>query len=258
MKNNKLVLVNWISSEIAEVWLNRAEKRNAYSKEFLTELINTLVSLNKHKFIKVCLIRAKGDDFCAGGDIKSMLAQSDLFEGPRTKLEATYKKFIQKLSLTLDQVRYLTVAVVQGGAIGAGVGLALACDQTWCKEDAYFKLPFFSLALVPADGSFWRLQRRIGYSQSLNLLLKGTKLEAHEALKQGVVNHIVNSDLDITKNLMEFNIDSFEKNDWSKIVLSLRKTNLVSLDIHLKQMRQIQAKLQLKKNHTEAIKKILK
>jgi enoyl-CoA hydratase/carnithine racemase len=88
------------------------------------------------------------------------------FKGPSKHLEITYKKYIQRLSLTLDKVNYLTIALVNGGAIGAGVGLALACDLFGVYlRNAYFKLPFFNLALVPADGSFWRLAEKIRTNQ---------------------------------------------------------------------------------------------
>lgn len=257
MKTNKLVLVDWISPEIVQVWLNRPDARNAYSKEFLALLIKTLLDLKKHKTVKICLLRAHGEDFCAGGDIKSMLNQSDLFQGPSSHLEKTYKKYIQRLSLTLDKVNYLTIALVNGAAIGAGVGLSLACDLVWSLENGYFKLPFFNLALVPADGSYWRLARKVGQSRALDMLLRGSKISAHEAKEQGIVDLIVKED-QLKGNLQNLKINLFEKNDWSKIVLSLRETRNVSLEVHLKHMRKLQAKLQLKKSHSQAIKAILK
>lgn len=264
MKKNKLikdlVLVKWLNSEVAEIWLNRPLARNAYSKDMLEHLISTLIEFKNHKKIKICLIRAKGVDFCAGGDIKSMLVQSDLFEGPSKKLEATYKKYIQRLSLTLDEVNYLTIAVVQGGAIGAGAGLALACDLVWCTQDAYFKLPFFHLALVPADGSFWRLQRKIGHSKAMGMLLRAKPLTSKAAMELGIIDQILGSlaQAEITGNLLELKTQLFTKKDWSQIIFKLRSSANVPLETHLKHMRQLQAKLQLQKQHTQAIRSILK
>lgn len=254
---NNLVLVNWIENDIVEVWLNRPEARNAYTKSFLHQFIKIILSLKKHKQLKVCILRAKGNDFCAGGDIKSMLRQDDLFQGPSNVLEKTYKKYIQKLTLVLEEVNFLTIAVVNGGAVGAGTGLALACDLVWCLPDAYFKLPFFSLGLVPADGSFWRLQRKVGQSKAMDILLRSTKIKAISALDLGIADLII-SEKNILKNLAELKTQLFSKNEWSKIVLILRKSKHISLDQHLLQMRKIQSKLQLKKKHIQAIKEILK
>lgn len=257
MKKNDLILIDWINPEIVQVYLNRPEARNAYNKELLTLLIKTLLDLKKHKTLKVCLIRAHGEDFCAGGDIKSMLTQSDLFQGPSKHLEKTYERYIQRLSLTLDNVNYLTIALVNGAAIGAGVGLSLACDLVWGFENAYFKLPFFNLALVPADGSFWRLQQKIGHSRAMSMLLRATKVKSQEAKQLGLLDLIVR-EIDISTNLLELKSQLFEKHDWSKIVLKLRESKSISLALHLKHMRQLQSKLQLKKSHAQAISNFLK
>jgi 2-(1,2-epoxy-1,2-dihydrophenyl)acetyl-CoA isomerase len=260
MKSKQYIEIKWIKDDVVELWLNRPEARNAYSKLFLESLIKTLLEFKKNKKLKICLIRGRGVDFCAGGDIKSMLEQSDIFQGPSKKLSNTYKKYIQRLALVLDQVNYLTIAIVQGGAIGAGVGLALACDLIWCSSNAYFRLPFFKLALVPADGSFWRLQKIIGRSKTLEILLSNSKITADKAFDLGIVNKIFSdlSDDEIHKLLSELNVQAFSRADWGEVILLLRNSSQISLTKHLKQMRTIQSNLQLKTEHSKAIKEILK
>lgn len=260
MTSPQLVYLKWLSDDIVEIWLNRPSVRNAYSKALLELFINTLIDLKKNKKIKICIVRGCGTDFCAGGDIKSMLKQNDLFEGPRKKLSNTYKRYIQRLSLTLNTVNYLTIAVIQRGAIGAGVGLSLACDLIWCSENAYFRLPFVNLALAPADGSFWRLEKKLGYSHTLELFLSGLKIPAEKALKLGIINKIMNisSEKEMRDSLSQINSHLFSRLDWGKMILLLRQSPHISLSKHLKGMRQLQSKLQLQHQHAQALRSILK
>lgn len=260
MKKNNHIKIHWLSIDTVEVWLDRPKSRNAYSEMMLTELLDVLVHLKKHKKLKICLIRGSGEDFCAGGDLKAMLAQSDLFQGPRKKLSSTYKKYIQKLSLTLNDVNFLTIALVQGGAIGAGVGLALACDLIWCTGNAYFRLPFFNLALVPADGSFWRLEKKIGYTKTLGFLLRDTKINSKQAIELGIIDKLLSTfdDKQIRESLAELKTQLFAKSDWSKIIIMLRTAPHLSLKSHLHQMRAIQSKLQLQKEHLQVVRSIVK
>ena len=256
-KNNDLIQLSWFREDCAEIWLNRPQSRNAYTKEMVSQLINLLLKLKKNKKIKICLIRARGKDFCAGGDIRSMITKTDLFAGPSAKLKVRYKKYIQKLALVLDELNYLTISVVQGGAVGAGSGLALGCDLVWAHDNAYFLLPFFSIALAPADGSFWRMNRRVGYSFALEALLTSKKINADVAMDIGLVDFI-GSEKDLLKKIAEYKTLLFSRDDWSKIVLSLRRSKFQSLSEHLVEMRNLQSKLQLKKNHNRVIQTILK
>lgn len=259
MKKNRFIITEWINLEVAVIWLNRTSSRNAYSKDMVEEFIDTLKTLNRNKKIKLCLIRSKGVDFCAGGDIKLMYKQRDLFQGPRKRLENTYKKYIQSLTLLFDSLNYLTISYVQGAAVGAGFGLALSADLCWANPNAYFKLPFFALGLVPADGSFWRLQRRIGFNSAFNILIHGNVVKAEEALMSSIVDCIKNEQ-DIEESCLNLNqsLKNFSKGDWSKIVRFLKSSKTKSLKNHLKDMRKIQSVLQTKEEYLTAVRKFLK
>lgn len=257
VKKNKFIITEWINPEIAVIWLNRVESRNAYSKAMVTEFINVLQDFNKNKNIKLCLIRSKGVDFCAGGDVKLMSIQKDLFQGPSSILEKNYKKYIQKLTLLFDSLNFLTISYVHGAAVGAGFGLALSTDLCWAGPSAYFKLPFFSLGLVPADGSFWRLQRRVGFNRAIEILVSGKIVKSHEAYTGHIIDAIKIEE-EVHDSLLKIDFKLFSKNEWSKIVGFLRASKNNSLNLHLKDMRKIQSKLQLKDEYLTAVRKFLK
>jgi enoyl-CoA hydratase/carnithine racemase len=95
---------------------------------------------------------------------------------------------------TLASLPRVTIAAVNGYALGGGLELALACDFRLCAEDARFGQPEVLLGLIPGGGGTQRLPRLVGSSRAKELILSGRQVRAEEALSIGLVNRAVAPD----------------------------------------------------------------
>jgi enoyl-CoA hydratase/carnithine racemase len=84
-----------------------------------------------------------------------------------------------------------TIAAVEGAAVGLGWSLALSCDLVVASEDSFFSAPFVARAVVPDGGLGWRLTQQLGRHRAASLLLRGTRLDAAEAHRLGLVSEVV-------------------------------------------------------------------
>jgi enoyl-CoA hydratase/carnithine racemase len=87
-----------------------------------------------------------------------------------------------------------TIAAINGDAIGQGLELALACDIRVGVEGFYFGIPYISQGLIPRDGATQRLQRIVGISKAMEMILLAEPIDAKEALRIGLVNKLVAKD----------------------------------------------------------------
>ena len=107
-----------------------------------------------------------------------------------------------EMVLRLQEQQKPTIAAVNGPAIGAGMGLALACDIRLAGQSAQFSEAFSRMGLIPADGSCWNLPRLIGISNTLLLQYTGDRIDAAEARRLGLVSKVV-ADADLPNAAME-------------------------------------------------------
>ncbi|RMF90602.1 MAG: enoyl-CoA hydratase/isomerase family protein, partial [Nitrospinota bacterium] len=100
-------------------------------------------------------------------------------------------RLINRVNLMLEQLEQVSIASVNGYAIGAGVGLMLACDFRIAAEGAEFWLPEVDLGVPLGTGSTARLTRLVGPSKAKELIMTCDHFDAHEALRLGIVNRVV-------------------------------------------------------------------
>ncbi len=96
--------------------------------------------------------------------------------------------------LRIHELQKPSIAAVNGHAVGAGMGLALACDVRIAAEKAQFSEAFVLRGLIPGDGSCWQLPRLIGYSNALMLQYTGDRIDGSEAYRMGLVSKVVADD----------------------------------------------------------------
>lgn len=163
----------------------RPEALNALNQETLYAILHVLHEEASPENIRALILTGEGDKaFIAGADIKEMLPMDHL--GMKAFCELG-----QSVALMLEQAPYLTLAAVNGYALGGGLEMALACDFIYASENAKLGLPEVSLGIIPGFGGTQRLSRAVGTRRAKELILSGKMINATVAHQIGLVNHVV-------------------------------------------------------------------
>jgi methylglutaconyl-CoA hydratase len=171
---------------IARLWLNRPESHNALSAELGAELAATLHTLAHDAGVRVVILGGRGPSFCAGADIAMMKASAAAsFEQNMAEAERLGGMFA-----ALGDFPKPVVARLHGSVLGGGVGLACACDIAVASDDAKFGLTEARLGILPALISPYVI-RRLGDRHARELMLTGERFGAADALRVGLVHHVV-------------------------------------------------------------------
>lgn len=175
----------------AEVLLNRPEKRNAFDAEIIAGLHRSFETLHGAAAVRVVFLRGAGEVFSAGVDLDWMAAQAQASEGDNRADALALAKMLK----ALHDVPALTVALVQGAAMGGGAGLVAACDMAFAAPDARFAFSEVRLGLTPATISPYVVQA-VGPRRARALFATGRVFGAAEAVRFGLVDEIA-PDLDV-------------------------------------------------------------
>lgn len=172
---------------ILVITLNRPEALNAFSPDMIQELLDALEFAKSNEEIRAVLLSGAGRAFSAGGDVKRM--------GQATPV-ATYDHIgrLNELILTMSEVDVPIVAAVHGYAAGAGVCLAMACDNILAADDSKFVLSFSKVGLISDGGGLFFLPRTIGLYRAKEVLFTAEPIAAATALQWGMVNRLYPAD----------------------------------------------------------------
>ncbi len=182
-----------ISGQIAVVTINRADKLNSLNKETMHELKEVFTSLRSNDDAAAVILTGAGEKaFAAGADI-SELNRLDPITGKKFSEEG------QKVFNTIEEMEKPVIAAVNGFALGGGCELALASHVRVCSGNALFGQPEVGLGLIPGYGGTQRLARLINPGRAMEVILTGNMLDANEALRIGLVNHVYSQAELITK-----------------------------------------------------------
>ena len=174
---------------VLRLWLNRPEQRNALSAEMVREIQATFEAIRDDADVRVVVIRGAGGNFCAGGDIKNMQAAgTPPAPGATDELKAGNRRYGAML-LTIDEARQAVIAVVEGAAMGGGIGFASVADITLAIDTAEFAMTEVMLGVVPAAISPF-VVRRIGLTAARRFAVSGAKLSARKARDVGFVHEV--------------------------------------------------------------------
>lgn len=183
---------------IGYITLNRPEKRNALSHELVTELKTALAQAEADDEVKVVVMKANGEAFCAGADL-AYLQQLQHFSFEENKADSHHLK---ELFLQIYQLRKVVIAQVQGHALAGGCGLATVCDFVFAVPEAKFGYTEVRIGFIPAMVLVF-LIRKIGEQKARQLLLTGELLNGIAAKEMGLVSTIASKE-ELEKTVYDF------------------------------------------------------
>jgi len=167
------------------ITFNRPEILNAVDREMYMEVHDLVEEIEADNEVKAIIFTGAGEKaFIAGGDIKEMSTYSSL---EAMALMDAAKKAIN----IIRKSSKITIAAINGYALGGGCEVALACDFRIASEKAVMGLPEITLGIIPGAGGTQLLPRLIGASKAKEMILTGAFLKADEALSLGMVNRVV-------------------------------------------------------------------
>jgi enoyl-CoA hydratase/carnithine racemase len=185
-----------VDDAVATVTLTNPARRNAQSPALWRALTEAGRALPGN--VRVVVLRGEGKSFSAGLDRQAFTPEGfdgepsflDMARGPETELDATIAEY-QEAFTWWRRNDIISIAAVQGHAIGAGFQLALACDLRVCAADAMFSMRETSLGLVPDLGGTQPLVEAVGYSRALEICVTGRWVDAQEAREIGLATIVV-------------------------------------------------------------------
>lgn len=172
-------------NRVATITLNRPDKRNAFNSTMVTELHSAFKRAGQDNDVKVIILKAKGDSFCAGADL-AYLKELNQFTYEENLADSMQLKNLFQQIYTMDKV---IIAQVEGHAIAGGAGLATVCDLVFSVPEAKFGFTEVKIGFVPAIVSVFAI-RKFGESQTKRILLSGDLFSAKDAKEIGLVNFI--------------------------------------------------------------------
>jgi 2-(1,2-epoxy-1,2-dihydrophenyl)acetyl-CoA isomerase len=180
------------SDEIATITLNRPQKRNAFNSRLLGEFVDATEDAAGDTAVKVLIITGAGSAFCSGNDFsEDMPSQVNMPETVKVRQAIASQ---DKQMLDLRKIPKPIIAMVNGPAIGAGLGFCLSSDIVIASEDASFGFGFVRLGLHPEAGLTYILPRIVGVAKACELLFMGKVIDAETAERIGLVNLVVPKD----------------------------------------------------------------
>ena len=217
---------------VLKIWLNRPEAKNALSEEMTDELHLVLDAIRDDRSIRTIVLRGRGGVFCAGGDIKGF--KSDMQAVSAAQVAKSNRSF-GDLMIKINEQPQVVIMLVEGAAIGGGLGLACVADVTLVTVDARFRLSETSLGIPPAQIAPF-VTERVGLTQARRLMLTGARFKGEEAVRLGIGHQVASdaADLDAQCDVILGHINACAPgaNAVTKGILfeSLRRPRAESLD----------------------------
>ena len=180
-------LIFAVADRIATITVNRPDKLNALNDATIVELGAAIDEANARDDVGGVLLTGAGRSFVAGADISELESQTPLLATARARAgQMIFRRF--------ETSPKPTVAAINGFALGGGCELAMSCHMRIASESAKLGQPEVKLGIVPGYGGTQRLPRLIGRGAALRLLLTGEMVNAAEAFRLGLVDHVVSPD----------------------------------------------------------------
>lgn len=178
-----------VAGPIATITLSRPDKLNAYTARMGAELSAAITRADADDAVRAVVLTGEGRGFCAGADISG--GANSFGDGSANFGSGGAPRGGDGFVQALFDAKKVTIAAINGAAVGVGVTLTLPCDIRIASEGARFGFVFARRGLVPEAGSAWFLPQIVGLPQALRWCLSGRLFDAAEALAGGLVSEVV-------------------------------------------------------------------
>ena len=172
---------------VATIRLDRPPA-NALAREVSLELSVAAKELTADEGVRAVVVWGGERIFAAGADIKAMVDY-----GPEEV--AADVGALEQACRDVESIPAITIAAINGYALGGGCELALSCDFRFAAQDARIGLPEVRLGIIPGSGGTQRLPRVVGLPKARDLVYSGRHLDAAEALDIGLVDRVAEGDV---------------------------------------------------------------
>lgn len=172
---------------VVTVTLNRPERKNALTRAMIEQLRSTFDAAAHRVEDRVLVLTGEGGDFCSGADLSD--ADGPAVGDPASSLD--WVRALGDVALSLRRLSKPTIAKLDGVAVGAGLGLAIACDLVVASTRARLSMIFTQRALSPDCATSWLLPRLVGGAKAKELAFFGELVDAETAQRIGLVNRVV-------------------------------------------------------------------
>ena len=180
---------------VLKITMNRPEARNALSPAMVRELTQAFEEARGDPAIRVVVLAGANGTFCAGGDLKGMEGSQAASGGDRNSTAASNRRFGALLEM-IDALPKAVVALIEGAAMGGGVGLVAVSDWAIAERGAQIGTPEVTVGLVPAQIAPF-VVARIGYTQARRLATYGLRVGAADAMRLGLVHEVADNREDL-------------------------------------------------------------
>ncbi len=181
---------------VADVRLNRPDKRNALDREMFVSLVETADRLAKDPALRCVVLSGEGPSFCAGLDFASFqgMADSEAGDPPAIDLGATQDgritHFAQQACFGWTELPVPVIGAIQGHALGGGIQLALSCDIRFVAPGTKMSVLEIRWGLIPDMTGTQSLVNLVGLDVAKELTFTGRMVEASEAVELGLATHL--------------------------------------------------------------------
>ncbi|MCA3573288.1 MAG: enoyl-CoA hydratase/isomerase family protein [Aestuariivirga sp.] len=174
-----------VSGAVLTLTLARADKLNAFTSAMLRELRGAISEAGETPALRVLVLTGEGRAFSTGQDLSALDGDD---------VNAILARDYEPLVLALMDSPLVTIAAVNGTALGAGANIALSCDIAVAAERATIVQAFVRIGLIPDAGGTWLLPRLVGLRNAMALALTGDSLTAREAQGMGLFYRVFPDD----------------------------------------------------------------
>lgn len=180
-----------VIGRVGIIRFNRPDSRNALHDDMFAPMFAAIEEFANDPHVGCVVLTGQGSAFCAGGDVRVGMGRRA--DGRKPSRDERIEGLIAnaRLSVVLREAPIVTIAAVNGAAVGAGMALALACDLRIAASSAKFRGGWGPLGFPGDFGGPWLLAKRIGEARALELVATNETIESDEALRIGLVDRVV-------------------------------------------------------------------